>query len=418
MMMLRALMLLVFASTATAASLDEAYRGALTRMESIASSRELVTQADARQGRARGSVLPNVNFIASHQRQEEYLLPGATSAFGKVDQTTLRLNATQPVFRGLAEYATLRQAGDLKQASLEDQSNMRRLLYLDVVTAFYTALSQEQELLHLDELLDVTKKRAADLESRSRIGRTRPSEVAAHSAQTHRLEAERAELAGLRDSTRAQLEFLTGIASGTPLQDALMGTAGLKGVEEYQREVAARPDLKGAVARASAASEGITVARAGHLPLIDLAGNYYFKRPGVLTNVNWDVTASLTFPLFQGGAVMASSKEAAAAWRSQELTASQARRQAEMEVRQLHATVMALENQVKSLELSVASASAAYKAQVQEYRLGIENNINVLTALDALVTARRSLDRARANRAAGVARLEAAASRGPWLEGA
>jgi outer membrane protein TolC len=86
-------------------------------------------------------------------------------------------------------------------------------------------------------------------------------------------------------------------------------------------------------------------------------------------------------------------------------------------VRQFHAILQAVDKQVKALELSVSSAEKAYRMQVQEYKLGIENNINVLAALDALVTARRSLDRARANRAAGVARLAAASGLGPWAEG-
>ena len=41
-----------------------------------------------------------------------------------------------------------------------------------------------------------------------------------------------------------------------------------------------------------ATEETITIARGAHYPSIDLGANYWFKRPGVLSNVDWDFSVA------------------------------------------------------------------------------------------------------------------------------
>ncbi len=227
------------------------------------------------------------------------------------------------------------------------------------------------------------------------------------SASRAQAEQVRGQLAAAREG----LAFLTGL----PLEVALKAPEAklpiLPPLATYLSEVEKRPDVGSARFGLLAGEEGVSIARGAFLPSLDLNGNYFFKRAGALADVSWDVQFALSVPLFTGGANLSRLREARIGVQRAELSLGLARRQADLEIRTLHSTLVSQLAQVDELERARDSAEKSYQAQIQDYRLGLVTNLDVLQAMSAYRDARRALDQLKYNARINLARLESATGR-------
>jgi outer membrane protein len=182
-------------------------------------------------------------------------------------------------------------------------------------------------------------------------------------------------------------------------------------LESYLAAIEGRPDVAAARSRAEAASAGEWVATGAILPSVDLVGNYYMKRSGLLDNVHWDAQLALTIPIFTGGQTFSRIREARSVRRQADQGFSLARRAAETEIRVLWDRLDSDRGQVEALDRAVELAQKSYDRQVEEYRQGLVNNLDVLTALNTLQGMRQARDRARYLIRTDLAQLLAACGR-------
>jgi outer membrane protein TolC len=152
-----------------------------------------------------------------------------------------------------------------------------------------------------------------------------------------------------------------------------------------------RPEVREAVAR----REYVRSARGIYSPTLDVGGNYYLKRVGISEPVDWDVLFTVDAPLFTGGKTRSLVDAAKSEERSAALQVSQARREAEGEIRERHRNLLSLLSQVEKLKRSAALAEKNYIAQRNDYRLGLVNNLDVLAALNTWQETQLALDTAR-----------------------
>jgi outer membrane protein len=393
----------------TSVSLQQAYQSAVVQLERVGVTEERLTQAESRYKQARGMVLPQIDFMGAYQRQQPRRATGTAAAFAINEQTTLRLAARQPLFQGFRDFGGLAQAKKLAQAAEADKKDALRLVYSDLAQVYFSVMSLEKEKENLDEQVRLVQVRRKELEGRRRIGRSRAAEVLAVDAREKSLQAELAQLRGRLAAARESLAFMTGLPATIALKEDLRLPSRLPPLETLVNSSGLRSDVVASHLREEAADKAIIVARGGHLPSAELAGNYFFKRPGVLQQVKWDVTLSFTMPLFQGGAVFAATAEAAAAAHEAALVAAESRRRAKMEVTSFYENLSALMESLKLLKESLELSQENYKVQSQEYRLGLVSNIEVLQSLDAYTNAQRSYIVAQYLALAEYVRLQAAA---------
>jgi outer membrane protein len=401
--------LVAWAQTLT---LDDYFAAALRQSEVVATQVELIRQAEERYRQAQAGVLPTVNGIASHLRQD-------SGARDTVDfptrQTNARLTATQPLFRGFREFAAIRQTQALVGAQTEEHRNARVQLFRDVVQNFYDVLRLEQDLENLAEQIRLNVEREKELQARVRIGRSRIGEVLTVQSTISTLRAQveqlRAELATARDV----FAFLSGLPESTPLHDVETLPVSHGALAEYLGRVELRPDVRAAQQRVTAAQENITVARGAHLPSLDLNANHYLERSGNLEDVDWDVQLALNVPIYAGGSLQSRVREALSQSTQAELEADRVRRLAQQEVRSFYQTTVLDRSQLSALEKSTASARKNYETQRHDYRLGLVTNLDVLQALTTFQENQRALDRARYTAKLNYLRLQAASARRPAL---
>jgi outer membrane protein len=397
-------------AAAEALTLDDYFAHALTRSEVVATQSELIQQAEERYRQAGSALRPTIDGVASYT----WLDKGARdTSVNPTRQPHARLTATQPLFRGFREFATLRQTQALVGAQGEDYRQARTQLFKDVAQNFYDVLALEQDLKNFDEQISLNLQREKELQDRVRIGRSRAGEMLTVQSTISTLRAQVEQLQAQLSTAREAFAFLSGLPADTPLRDSEALPANLDTLETYLARLELRPDVKAAQQRLTAAQENISVARGARQPSLDLNANRYLERKGSLEDVDWDVQLALTIPLYAGGSLQSQVREAVSQSTQAELGASQVRRQAEQEIRSVYQSVVFDRSQLEALEKATEAARKNYEVQRRDYRLGLVTNLDVLQALTAFQENQRALDRARYTAKLDYLKLEAAAVRRP-----
>jgi len=394
-------------------TLEEYFAAAMVRSEVVATQSELIRQTEERYHQANSALRPTVSGIASYKRQDP-VSAGASSTSNNPNRDSLvKLNATQPLFRGFREFAALRQSKALLDAQNEDYLQASSQLFKDVVQNFYTILSIEKDLINLDVEISLNRDRENEINSRVRIGRSRPSEVLTIQSAISTLRAQMEQLRGQLGVEREVFAFLSGLDSTTTLSDTEVIPAGLAPQIAYLSRVPLRPDVKASQRRVTAAQENMSVAKGAKLPTVDLTANRYLDRSGSLKDSTWDVAVELNVPLYSGGLLQSQVREAISQQSQAELAVSQVTRQAEQEIRALYQSVVYDSAQLDALEKATVAARKNYEAQQRDYRFGLVTNLEVIQALTAFQENQRALDRARYSAKLNFLRLEAAVVRRP-----
>lgn len=413
------LLLDIFTSTtvlaADALTLDDYYAAALQRSESTAIQLEQVHQAEESYRQAGAAFLPTINGVASYTRQEPLPSGNPQTPASLSQQSLSRIALSQPLFRGMREYAALRQSRDLLAAQEQDYRHAKILLYTDVMQNFYTILALEGDIDNYNEEIRLNREREADIRARVRIGRSRESELLNVQSGISTLLATVEQLRGQLSVAREALAFLSGLDASTPLVDTTPPPARLAPLQSYLDEIRNRPDVHASQQRLSAAAEGMAVARGEHLPTLDLNANYYLERPGYLNDSKWDMQLAVTIPLYAGGSVQSKVRQAGSQRNQAELTQTQVLRQAQQEIRSAYRSVTLALAQVQALQNATVAARKSYEAQRREYALGLVSNLDVIQALTNYQQNQRALDRAGINARSGYLQLLVSAARLPAM---
>lgn len=394
-------------------TLDDYYAAALQHSETTAISLQQIQQAEEVYQQAKDALYPTITGNVTYSWLDP--LPAGTTSnpSGLSQQHVSRITATQPLFRGMREYAARRQTQDLLSAQRHDYQQAKLTLYIDVIQNFYSILALESDLRNYQQQIKLNREREKDIRDRVSIGRSRASELLTEQSNISTLRSTIEDLRGQLQVARQAFVFISGLDAQSPLRDTVKLPAKLEPLTSYLTDIQQRPDVRAAQQRLVAASEGIAIARGEHYPNLDLNANYYLERPGYLDQSKWDVQLSLTIPLYAGGSVDSKIREAGAVRNQAELTKSQILRQADQQIRSLYQSVNANRSQLIALGRATSAAKKNYEAQVSDYHLGLVTNLDVLQALTQFQQNQLSLDRIRLTARSNYLQLLVAAGRLP-----
>lgn len=376
------------------ASLDQCYDSAVAHSEVLGQSTESVVQAQELYRQSKGALFPVINGVGTYLNQAA---PSATAASTQPsEQTTAKITGTQPIFHGMKEYALILQQNLNVTAAMSAKRQASAVLYSSVATNFYSILSLEQVLRDIANEIAVDQKQIAELNARIRIGRSRITEVLTVKSAVDTLAAQAEQIRGQIMAARETFAFNTLLPRDTVLRETeTVPMVPLDALDGFIARIDDRPDVKAARDTLDSVEKNIDIARGGHLPTVDLTGDFYFKRPGLQQNQNWDVSITGTLPLFAGGVVMSQVRAAVSQTRSSELGLALARRAADQDIRTNYDNFSADLAQVRKLELATQSAFLNYEAQVKDYRNGLVTNLDVLTSITQWQTSQQTLDTGR-----------------------
>jgi len=406
---------------AGATDLLGAYRQAL---ESDANF--LVARANAEAARealpqARAGLLPNLSFSGSRNKnhtdttQNTILGPRSSQFdyFSEGQYLTLR----QPLFR-LANVAQYRQAEAQVAGSDLQFEKERQNLAAKVASAYFDVLAARDQLRLVEEqekfLLEQWQRSQAMLDKGAGT-RTDRDEAKARYDNALAQKIEAANAVDLAERTLASITNRPAPAETlAPLDERRMPLEAPvpASFEEWVAiGEAANPELASLRYAIEAAQQEVKKQRSGHFPTLDLIAQRSFsasETPSIIGNqFRTDLVGlQVAIPLYSGGSVLSTERQALAGLERARQQYEAGRRQLGLNLRREYNNVVQGIAKVRALEQSLASAGQAVISTVMGVRAGTRNNLDVLNARSQLYTVERDLAKARYDYAAARLRLK------------
>lgn len=380
---------------------------------------------------ARSSLLPSIGASASRSRgRTETIVAGDSRGTNAIDGGNYRLELRQSIYDD-ANYGELtRSRAELAGASAEFDRVWQDFLlrvserYFDVLTAQdslrfarseETALRRQYE--QAEQRYEVGLSAVTDfLEARAAWDGARARVIVADNTLEDAREA-------LREITGTGFDRFSGLADEIPLErpQPAGSDAWVDQALQYS------PEYRVQLSELDAADADIRIARAGHLPTLDLVGsvnqnrnNEFIARDpltqepignATLVQDQWQVQLVLDVPLFEGFAVQSRTRRA----RVNRLAAGEDLEQVQRAViRDTENAFRAVEaglREVEAREQALISAESALEATNAGFEVGTRTIVDVLQSEQNFYQAQRNysearhqyiLNRLRLRRAAGV----------------
>lgn len=374
-------------------TLEDGYRLALRQSERLERGGEEVLQAFLRGRKALALALPRLDIEGRVTRQDEPPAFGG-AAFFPIQREEYFLSFEVPIFSGFRERYARRQARaeeDGRKAALKD---LREEIFLNVTEAFFGLLQARKEMAVREASLRWQEERGREAEARLKAGMLRRAEVELIRAEVAR---ERSDLLRARQNAevlRTALGFFIGFRPEGELADPETPRTEVSDVPGLVAEAQqVRQDLRALEKEVDAASEEVRVVLGEYWPRIRLEGEYYGRREGSASDVDWEARLNGELPLFDGGLLRARLREAHSRRRQAQLTRDEARRRIEQEVQQAAAQLAAARSLVEALRQQLQAAEESDRLVKAEFDRGLATNLEVLTAQNLLLRSQIDLER-------------------------
>jgi outer membrane protein TolC len=406
-------------------TLDEAVKLALERNEQALATVEDVNAANARVAQAKAFFLPSITSTSSYTRRpyEVRRVVGDSevviSRFNALSET-LALSLTLFDARSLTTLSAIKAQ---RNAQVAAAAESRRQLAFEVSQAFLATLgtsqvreASEHRFAFAGQNLEAAKARfAAGLASVNDVTRAELEYATAEVGVTQvkgQVETSVLQLGHLLDAPEA-------VRGPLVVPEFLIEAAGAEAANTealVEEALARRLDVGSLRWLASSQRSLANLPMLGWIPSIGASGQYRMTNEAGFNNRtwNWNVGATLTWSLFDGGTRFAARREQKALARLADLDLQAATRRVDVEVRE---ALVSLENQRASLRQATVAHEVAKKnaAETTElYRQGLASALEVADANVSLFEAEVALVQERYGLGVAFLNLEAALGLDPF----
>ena len=300
----------------------------------------------------------------------------------------LSIGVNQPIYRR-DRFMRLEQADwQLELADAQYRSAEQDLM-LRVATAYFNVLSAQEALKFVRADKKAIARQLEQAKQRFEVGLIAITGV--HEAQARYDQAVTNEILAVNelDSKWEDLRQILGMRPETladlkkeiPLEPPMPAD-----IDEWSRMgLTNSPDVKVASDATQIAQREIEVQRSGHYPTLDLFGSYgtvdSSRDNALFDDVNdGTVGLALNVPIYQGGGVVAATRQARADLIAAQERLDQARRETDKQVRNAYRALQASISAVKSLQAGIVSAKSALDATTAGFDVGTRTMVDVLNA--------------------------------------
>ncbi|WP_446033169.1 TolC family outer membrane protein [Rugamonas brunnea] len=408
---------LLTGANASAIGLLQAYEAALKNDPTFRA--DVYTAESAKENRVlgRSNLLPNISGSYSGNRnnttveQQGHIFPEdyiSRSATVQVRQSLFNLDGWARYKQGVAQS----EYGEAQFASRQQEVITR------LVSAYVDALFKEDQvaLAKAERDVYVEQKKVNELLFKKGEG-TRTDVLETQS----RLDLAEAQLLEAQDGLVVARDTLGGIVGGDTAEPAPLrpgfhvAERDTLGYESWKKTALEHnPDLLTLSKGVEIATQEYNKQRAGHAPRLDLIGTYGKTGSESLTTINQfntirSVGFQLNVPIYSGGSVNASMRQAAAGREKAKADLDAQTSKVLVELRRNYNLVLSSIARIEALDRAVESAQLLVTATEQSIKGGVRINLDLLTAQRQLYMARRDRSEARYGYLLASTRLRAAA---------
>ena len=389
--------------------LRQAYEAAYENDATIRAARAGAQASREKLPQARAQLRPNVSLNASRNHNDltsktQNFLGQPTRAENQYYSGSQTLSVRQPLYRPYLS-ALVRQA----EAQVEDANAAlerdEQTLVTRVGEAYFDALLAQDQVL-LIEAQKTTYTTQLDAARKGlEAGTGTRTDIDEAQARLDLTLAQELEALQNVEYTRRRLESLMGqpvdVLAGLDVE-RFNPTVPVPGLVDawVERAEQASPELQSLRAQLDAARMEVDKAQAGHKPTLDAVAQWSRSNSDSVTNVNsrYDnksIGLQLSVPLYAGGYVSSSVRQAVAAQERAREALEAARRDLGVRVHREFRGMTEGVLRVKALEQAVRSAEQAVLSNQKSYQAGSRTAVDVLNAQQQKTTAQRDLAQAR-----------------------
>jgi len=353
-----------------------------------------VEEADAQARVAGAPLYPALEADGGAARMHQ-VVPGLGPNPQTVSQITAGLSASYELDFWGKNRAAREAALDLAEASRFDQQTVRLTVLTSVANTYFQTLEVRDRLHYAQDNLKSAEGILKGLRTEQSIGTATALDVAQQATTVANLSALIPPLLEQLGQSKDALAILT----GQNPEALLLGEGSLTALSEPviapglpSELLVRRPDVAEAEAQLKSANANITVARAAFLPSISLTGSGGFASQALSTLFNpisrvYDISANLTQPIFQGGALSGQYQYSKARYRELLADYHKAVISAFGNVEDSLIALQQTEDQLQRQQVAVTSAKTAFDYAQKQFHAGTINILTLLNTESALFSA-------------------------------
>ncbi|MCE2510578.1 MAG: TolC family outer membrane protein [Alphaproteobacteria bacterium] len=385
--------------TAAGQTLTEALATAYQNNPTLQAQRAQLRAVDEAVPQATAGWRPTItlNAEAGRNRNEGNLFAQSSGAQNR-SPSSVNLQVSQPLFRGGRTIYETRRAENRVQAERARLRVVEAETLLDAATAFMDVL-RDQAVVELSVNNEQVLRRQLEAAvSRFEVGEITRTDVAQAEARLAGARAARIRAEGDLASSRAAFKTVIGVAPQQLI--APPGPGNLPEVRETALQRAANyyPGVIAAAFDEKAARETVNAVEGELLPTVSLNGEVSRAREQFSSaddTERAEITAQLTVPLYQAGAVHSRLREARQVAGQRQVEVDKARREAIEQSALAWSDLEAARASIVSLESQIGASTIALEGVNQEALVGSRTVLDVLDAEQELLDAKVALVQAK-----------------------
>lgn len=412
-------------------SLDECVRTALSGNHTLLAASEKRNAAEAAVGMAASGFLPKITLSETYMRSDNPVMSfGAKinqGLFTPADLATVnnppainnfnfRAEIVQPVFNGGRELIGYNRSKLGLASAGKGFERARQDTVFQTVKAYYGVLLAGEYIAVAGKAEDTTESHVRAAQAFYDQGMLVGSEVMLAKVHLAEVREMRIKAVNQQRTARAGLNLVMGIDQDTAFD--VIEPAGVDSepgeLSGYIKEAAAnRPDLAGMDMDVRNMEEGVTLAKAGYLPNVNLVGRYELddRDPFRGRGDSYTVMGMLSWNVFDGFYTTRSVCEAKASYSAASHVREQMKEGVGFEVRQAYFSLVEAWERVATASEAVTEGEEALRIIMRRFDAGMTKTLDVLDAETALTRARTNLAQAEYDRNVAMAGLMLATGR-------
>ncbi|MES2075138.1 MAG: TolC family outer membrane protein [Pseudomonadota bacterium] len=409
--------LLLAAGNAGALGLLQAYDAALANDPAYQSAIHDYEGGQENKNIGRSQLLPQLQASYSSSKNRTDITNALGTTHPVYNSRSAVLQLRQPLLN-LEVWSRYRQSVAQTDLSSAVFASRKQEMIVRLVSAYLDALLQTEQVRLSQAQRDtyVEQKKVNDrLFERGEGTRTDMLET---QARQELAEAQLIEAQDNRQAALATLAALVGqeVAALDELRPEFrLAPSAAAGFEEWKATaLASNPEIQAQRYAVEAAHQEVNRNRSGHTPKLDLIGTLNKSSSESINTLNQDSTVrsigfQVTVPLYSGGYVNATSRQAVAGQEKARSDLQGATDKTLVELRRQYNLVLSSSARIQALDKAVVSGKLLVQATQQSIKGGVRINLDLLNAQQQLYTSERDLAQARYNYLLSNLRMRSAA---------
>jgi outer membrane protein len=395
--------LLGAASPAAAQTLDEALAAAYADNPQLQAERANLRATDEGVPQALAGWRPQVTLSGTAGYTQGTISEPSANLFGESTQATtsedhqigsVAATVTENVYSGGQTKAQTAEATDKVKAERANLVNIEQQVFTNAVSAYVTVIENQQLLALAINNAQVLKEQLKATQDRFSVGEITRTDVAQSESSLAQAEAEVQTAQGNLQTARATFEQVMGFQPGklSPPQPLALPVTSRRGAATVA--AANNPAVVQAQFTEAAASDGVDLAWSKLMPTLAVQGQVFDdvgQTEGGFISKGAEVLASLSWPLYQGGAEYASIRQAVQQREFARQQLDQARRTAVENAEQFWETLVATRATITSTRAEIAANEIALDGTEREALVGSRTTLDVLNAQQLLLQSQVTL---------------------------